>query len=205
MGCSSSRTAPAWVPATRCSPSGADCSSAGFPWSHGLLRAQPPAPVWGPPRAAGESRLWHTSSLSFFTDLGVCVAVSLTSHSSLHCRFFSSLFPLLKYVVTEALPPSLTGSALVRRGSDLEPGKLLAASHRSHACSPSPATQTQHTWESGCLPLVLVFPRYGFLNSAWHPRPATAWHSQEVREIPQFSHQNPEYKSSAVSGADREI
>ena len=37
----------------------------------------------------------------------------------------------------------LMGSALARDGSDLEPGKLLAASHRSHPCSPSPATKTR--------------------------------------------------------------
>ena len=34
MGYSSSRTAPAWVPSTGCSPSGADCSSVGPPRGH---------------------------------------------------------------------------------------------------------------------------------------------------------------------------
>ena len=34
MGCRSSQTAPAWVPSTACSPSGADCSSVGPPRGH---------------------------------------------------------------------------------------------------------------------------------------------------------------------------
>jgi len=34
MGCSSSRTAPVWVPSTGCSPSGTGCSSMGPPWHH---------------------------------------------------------------------------------------------------------------------------------------------------------------------------
>ena len=83
--------------------------------------------------------------------------------------FCLAVFPLLPYVLTEALPPSLSGSALPRGGSDLEPGKLLAASHRGHPCSPSPATQppaiqTQHTAEpnetrkSKPLVTVAVFP-----------------------------------------------
>jgi len=34
MGCSSSQTAPAWVPSIGCRPSGTDCSSLGPPWGH---------------------------------------------------------------------------------------------------------------------------------------------------------------------------
>jgi len=34
MGCSSSQTAPAWVPSMGCSPSGTGCSSVGPPWGH---------------------------------------------------------------------------------------------------------------------------------------------------------------------------
>jgi len=34
MGCSSSLTAPAWVPSTGCSPSGTGCSSVGPEWGH---------------------------------------------------------------------------------------------------------------------------------------------------------------------------
>ena len=62
---------------------------------------------------------------SFFTDLGICRVVSLTqSHSSLltaisTLRFF--FLPLLKYVITEALPPSLIGLTLASGGSVLEP------------------------------------------------------------------------------------
>jgi len=56
-----------------------------------------------------------TSSPSFYTDLGVCRVVSLSlSHSSLHLQLLcvQQLFPLLKYVITEALPLSLMGSAV---------------------------------------------------------------------------------------------
>jgi len=54
-------------------------------------------------------------------------------------------FPLLKFFITEALPLLLMGLALASGGSALEladidstrhRGKLLAASHRSHPCSP---------------------------------------------------------------------
>jgi len=59
---------------------------------------------------------------SFFTDLGVCRAVSFTSsHSSLSNAFLPQFFlPLLKYVIPEALPPSLIGLALASSGSVLE-------------------------------------------------------------------------------------
>jgi len=86
-----------------------------------------------------------------FTDLGVCRVVSLTqSHSSLSTAVSLEVFPLLKCVITEALPPSLFGLSLASGGSVLElsdigsvkhGGKLLAASHRSHPCSPL-ATKT---------------------------------------------------------------
>ena len=115
------------------------CPTVKPPWAAG---AQPALS----PRAAGESLLPRSSSLSFCTDLGVCMAVSLTSHYSLCCSSSSSrsaVLPVLKYAVTEALPPSPMGSALTRGGSDLEPGKLRAASQRSHPCSPSPATKPQ--------------------------------------------------------------
>jgi len=60
---------------------------------------------------------------TFFTDLGVCRAVSLTpSHSSLYTAVSPLSFfpPFLKYVITEALPPPLTGLALAGGGSVLE-------------------------------------------------------------------------------------
>jgi len=64
------------------------------------------------------SSTWSTSSSSFFTDLGVCRIVSLTSsQSSLPC---CSFFPLLKYIILEVLPLSLMGSALASGGSILE-------------------------------------------------------------------------------------
>ncbi|KAK4827475.1 hypothetical protein QYF61_018711, partial [Mycteria americana] len=48
---------------------------------------------------------WSTSSPSFFTDLGGCRAVALTySHCSLRLLLHSNFFPLLKHVITEALP-----------------------------------------------------------------------------------------------------
>jgi len=68
------------------------------------------------------SGAWSTSSPSFFTGLGVCKVFSLTSsHSSLWLQLLlrSSLFPLLNYVIPEALPPLLMGSALVGSGSIL--------------------------------------------------------------------------------------
>jgi len=69
------------------------------------------------------SGIWSTSSPFFFTDLGVCRVVSFTSsHSSLSTssspQFF--FFSLLKYVVTEVLPPLLIGLALASSGSFLE-------------------------------------------------------------------------------------
>ena len=35
------------------------CSSMGSPWGHSFLRAHPPAPMWGPPWAAGGCLLHH--------------------------------------------------------------------------------------------------------------------------------------------------
>ncbi|KAM9591198.1 transmembrane protein 161B-like isoform 1-T2 [Morphnus guianensis] len=96
-------------------------------------------------RLQGNHLLQHTSSPSFFTDLGVFIGVSLTFHSPPPLQV--SLF---KYVIPEALPPLLIGSTLARGRSNMEPGKFLAASHRSHPCSPlpcyqNPATQTQYS------------------------------------------------------------
>ena len=117
-GCSSSRTAPVWVPCGVTSPGQKTCSSTGFPQGHSLLHMQPPALVWGRPRAAGGYLLhrgppwaaggqpaspwsspWAAGEsllrclehlLPSFTDLGVCRAVSLTcSHSSLRLPFLS--------------------------------------------------------------------------------------------------------------------
>jgi len=98
------------------------------------------------------SSISSTSSPSFFTDVGVCRVVSFTSsHSSLFTAVSLQFFflPLLKYVITEVLPPSLMGLALASRWVHLRAswhwlyqtwGKLLAASHRIHPYSP-PATK----------------------------------------------------------------
>jgi len=61
---------------------------------------------------------------SFFTDLGVCRVVYLTSsHSSLLTAVspLSFFLPLLNYVIPEVLPPLLTGLALASSTSVLEP------------------------------------------------------------------------------------
>jgi len=67
------------------------------------------------------SGVWSTSCPSFFTDLGVCRVVFLTlSHSFLSTAVPQQVFPLLKYLIIEALPPSLTGLALASGGLVLE-------------------------------------------------------------------------------------
>jgi len=76
------------------------------------------------------SGAWSTSSPSFSTDLGVCRAVSLTSsHFSLLTAIPQQVFPLLKYVIIEALPPSLMRSALASGGSVLEPAGTGSIRH----------------------------------------------------------------------------
>jgi len=73
-----------------------------------------------------------TSSPSFFTDLGVCRVASLTSsHSSLLTAVSPQVFflPFLNYVIPEALPPSLIGSALASGGSHLEPSGTGCVRH----------------------------------------------------------------------------
>ncbi|KAM9639019.1 uncharacterized protein ACIBXB_013710 [Morphnus guianensis] len=81
------------------------------------------------------SGIWSTSSSSssFFTDLGVCRVVSLTcSHFSLRLAFLCvlELFFLLKYVIPEALPLSLIGSAVAGGRSILEPAGMGSLEHR---------------------------------------------------------------------------
>jgi len=67
------------------------------------------------------SGISNTSSPSFFTHLGVCRVVSfIVSFLSLDCPFTAGFFPLLKYVITEALPPSLIGLALASSRPILE-------------------------------------------------------------------------------------
>ncbi|KAM9591271.1 uncharacterized protein ACIBXB_006143 [Morphnus guianensis] len=87
----------------------------------------------------GINLLRYPSSPSF-TDLGICIGVPLTFQSP-----YSLPVPLLKYAIPEALPLSLIGLAWARGRSDLEPGELLAASHGSHPCGPSPTTKKKPT------------------------------------------------------------
>ncbi|KAM9591174.1 uncharacterized protein ACIBXB_006073 [Morphnus guianensis] len=132
----------------------------GSPWAAGSFRAHLPALAWGPPQAAGWdicstvdlhglqgdnlrhhglhhgvqgnlcSGTYSTSSPSF-TDLGVCRVVSLTySHSSLPAAVAQHFFPLLKNVITEALPLLLIGSALASGGSVLELADIGFVRHR---------------------------------------------------------------------------
>jgi len=66
------------------------------------------------------SGAWSIASLSFFTDLGIYRVLSLTySHYSIPLYFFS----VLKYVIPEALPPLLIGSALASGGFILKLGQ----------------------------------------------------------------------------------
>jgi len=69
--------------------------------------------------------------LSFLTDLGICRVVSLTSsHFSLLTAISLQFFlPLLKYVITEALPPSLVGLASASGESILEPAGIGSLRH----------------------------------------------------------------------------
>ena len=60
--------------------------------------------------------------LSFFSDWGVCRVIPLaSSHSSLLTAVPQQVLPLLKYVIPEALPPSLLGLLLGSGRSILEP------------------------------------------------------------------------------------
>jgi len=231
MGCSSSQTAPVWVPSTGCSPSGTGCSSEGPPQDHkpcqqtcssmGFSLLGFPGPVrsllqcrlaMGSQLTSGIHLLQHGVSstcssmgsstgyrwisaplwtsmdckgttcltmvfiigckgkisalvsqapppLSFFTDLGVCRVVSLTSsHSSLFTAVsLHGFFPLLKYVITEALPLSLIGLALASGGSILEPAgtgfirhggsflQLLTEATSITPCYQNLATQTHNS------------------------------------------------------------
>jgi len=111
------------------------CSGVGsLPWATGgyLLHHGPPwtavvqpASPW-PFIMSCKGRLSALASRAlpppyFFTDLGVCRAVSFTSsHSFLFTAISPQFLSLLKYVITEVLPPSLIGLALGSGGSVLE-------------------------------------------------------------------------------------
>ena len=75
------------------------------------------------------SRTWRTSLSSYFTDLGVCIVVSLTfSHSSLAAAV-QRFLPFLEYGVTEALPTLLMSSGLASSRSTLEPAVTGSVQH----------------------------------------------------------------------------
>jgi len=76
------------------------------------------------------SGAWSTSCPSLFTDLGVCrVASLISSHSSVTLQIWLGFFSLLNYVIPEALPLSLMGSALASDGSVLEPAGIGSIGH----------------------------------------------------------------------------
>jgi len=91
---------------------------------------------------ASRAPLPPLSSLTLVSaQLFLSYRLTLLSTLPLHHRFF---VPLLKYVVTEALPPSLIGLALASSGSILEPASTGFIRHgrsRSHLSSP-PTTKT---------------------------------------------------------------
>lgn len=92
------------------------------------------------------SGTWTTSSPSskVTTDLGLCRAVSLMySYAPLSAAAVVQQLFLLKYVITEVLPPLLMGLSLARvhfragwHWLYRTWGKLLAACHRSQPCTP---------------------------------------------------------------------
>jgi len=119
----------------------------GPPWAAG---GQPASP-WSSSLAAGEkSLLWHLEHLLPLLLHRPWYLQSCFSHIisllTLHCHFTAVFFPLLKYVIPEALPPSLIGLASVHLRAGWHWlcqtwGKLLETSHRSHHYSP-PVTKT---------------------------------------------------------------
>lgn len=78
-------------------------------------------------RGISATGAWSTSS-SFFIDLGVCRVVSLTNpHSSLQLSSKHFFNPILKHVIPEALPLSLTSSLAISRPSS-EPASIESLS-----------------------------------------------------------------------------
>ena len=106
--------------------------------------------------------------------------------SALHLPFllFSPLLPLLKYPIPEQLPPLVIASPLHTAGSELEPRKLLAASHRTHPSRPSPLhkplphkpnttpTTSQAAAQNTGLPLPLHLLRHMSQHNHLHNPPA---------------------------------
>jgi len=181
IGCSSVVTSPVSKPASAWAPlstglqvlAGA-CSSAGssagsqLPSGINLLWCGVPstgyrwisAPLWTSMGCRGTTCLTMVFSMSCKGRLCAPASgapprrpASLTLVSVELFRFPTVFFPLLKYVIPEALPPLLMGSALASGRYHLRAGwhwvyqtwgKLLAASHSSHLYSPHPLPKPCH-------------------------------------------------------------
>jgi len=130
-------TSPASKPALLWSPLSAGpqvlpgaCFCVDFPWGHSFLWMYLPAPAQGPPCAAGgylphcgppwtaggqPASLWSSPQAA-----GESLFQCPERFLSLDAGAVVQLSSLLKYVITEALPPSLIGLTLASCGSILE-------------------------------------------------------------------------------------
>jgi len=120
------------------------CSSVrSLPWATGgyLLHRGPPWAAGGQP-ASPWSSSWAVGENSLLRHLEYLLPLLLhklwclqscfchiISVLSLDCRFAAGFFPLLRYVITEALPPSLMGLALASTRSILEPAGTGSTRH----------------------------------------------------------------------------
>lgn len=102
----------------------------------------PPALAWAPsqaagrsllhhelPWAAGESQVWHllpTPVSPTWVSAGLLLSHLITPLSGCHC---TADFPLLKHIISEVLPPSLTGSVLASSGCILQPAGIGSVGH----------------------------------------------------------------------------
>jgi len=96
----------------------------GPPWA---AEGQPTSP-WSSSWAAGESLLWLLEHLlPLLLHRSWCLQSCFSHiHTPLsHCSFL----PLLKYIITEVLPPLLMGSALASRGYILELAGIGSVRH----------------------------------------------------------------------------
>jgi len=114
--------APTWSPARA---AGGDPLHHGPPWAAGTQ----PAPPWSTPWAAEEPLLQCLEHLLPPPSLTLVYAELFLSHiltplSSCSCCCAAAFFPLLNYVIPEALPLSLMALALASNGSVLEPAGI---------------------------------------------------------------------------------
>lgn len=123
------------------------------------------------------SGTWKTSSLSFFFDLGVCMAVSLIFFSLLSLTAVAQwLLHFLKYVITNVLPMSLMSSALASSGPDLGPDGISSVQHGGaapgvysqkpplgpHPQLPKPLNIKNNTWSHLPLHFTPIWIQKGF-------------------------------------------